>query len=185
MRLVKLVLAMILLLGAIFGIGGLFLPSAFRITSTTTVGAAPDRIWPLVSSHAGWNRFTQWTRDEDPSITVTAAKGPAEGVGMVYEVRSKYSGNGTFELVEADANKRVAYALRFEGEPMEIRGEITLQPANLQDAVRTKVIWSETGDVGRNLLYRWSGLFMQGTVEDHQARHLASIKALAEAPPAP
>ncbi|MCP5271344.1 MAG: SRPBCC family protein [Burkholderiaceae bacterium] len=174
MKILKFLLGLVVLLAAaVFG-GALLIDPAYEVSRSVQVQAAPEKIYPLVDSSAGWSRWGVWYQ-RDPQMKVTET-GAARGAGAAWSWTSESQGNGAMTLTAAEPPQRVAYELRIDGFAPS-QGDLTLVP----DGAATRVTWRMHGTMD-NLLGRWFGLFMERLVGPDFDAGLANLKALAEQP---
>jgi Polyketide cyclase / dehydrase and lipid transport len=119
-------------------------PDTFRVQRSTSIKAAPEKIFPLVSdlrSHGSWS---PWEK-KDPAMKRTYS-GAASGKGAVYEWDgNKNIGKGRIEITEASLSK-VVFKMDFL-KPFEAHntGEISLAPQGDVTNVSTNVTWAIYG----------------------------------------
>ncbi len=101
---------------------------------------------------------------------------PPTGVGSRSNWISKQEGSGKMTIKTIDPNKGISYTLFFPDFGMNSDGRMTLAPAD----VGVKVIWATFGDLGRNPLSRWFGLFMERFIGPDFEGGLARLKAKTE-----
>jgi uncharacterized protein YndB with AHSA1/START domain len=156
-------------------------PDTFRIVRTTTIGAPPEQIFPLINDFDHWLAWSPYER-KDPDME-RERRGALEGPGSVYAWDGdRQIGKGSMEIVAAEPPSRVAIQLDFE-RPMVARNEVvfTLEPA----PAGTEVTWTMTGR--HNWLGKLAGVFMDvdGMVGRDFEAGLASLKAQVEEGPTP
>ncbi len=169
-------LALILGLVLVVAIGGLLLSPKFQVSRTQQVQAPPDKVYALVASPKAWQQWSVWNQ-RDPAMTI-AYSGPDSGVGAAWEWTSVSQGNGGMRFTAAEAPRRIAYEIHFEGFSTVSTGELRFKPAGSG----TEVTWAMDGDMGGNPLYRWFALFSDQMIGKDFEGGLANLKALAEKP---
>ena len=123
-------------------------PDTFRVQRSTSIKAAPEKIFPLVSdlrSHGSWS---PWEK-KDPAMKRTYS-GAASGKGAVYEWDgNKNIGKGRMEITDASPSK-VVFKMDFL-KPFEAHNiaEIAMEPrgdsGNVSTNVTTNVTWAIYG----------------------------------------
>ncbi len=116
-------------------------PGDFRISRSTRISAAPDRILSMIDDFHAWAAWSPWEKI-DPSMTRTFG-GAASGVGATYEWSgNKKAGAGRMEVLRIDPASRVEIKLDFS-KPFVAHNltEFTLAP----DGDATRVTWSMQG----------------------------------------
>jgi len=130
---------------------GFFLPGTWSATAETTIDAGPEVLLGYLDSPEGWRKWTPWP----DSIT---RSGPERGPGARIAWESREFGSGSFQIEESTL-AGVAYSVDVAGageNPMRTHGTVTLTPEN----GRTRVVWDESGDLGRNPLMGYWALSM-------------------------
>lgn len=151
-------------------------PDTFRVERSTTIKAAPEKIYPLINDLHSWTTWSPYEK-KDPDMKRTHS-GAASGQGAVYEWDGdKNVGKGRMEITESSPASRVVIKLDFLA-PFEAHNtaEFTLQPQG--DA--TQVTWSMYGPA--NYMSKLMSVFfnMDKMVGDDFAIGLANLKAAAE-----
>ena len=176
MKIVQWVLAVVGAVALAVVLGGLFIPSAFKVERSVQVNAPADRIYDLVVEPRKWKDWSVWTR-RDPQMRIVYS-GPPFGMGARWSWESRKEGSGSMELTRVDPNRRVEYALALPDFNMRTTGAITMEPAG----GGTRVTWSTAGDVGGNPLKHYLAASMERMVGPDFEQGLANLKARAEKP---
>lgn len=176
MKALKVLLIVAALLLAVGLGGGLLLSPKFTVSRTLTINAAPEKIYALIADPRGWALWSAWNR-RDPAMAIEYS-GPASGAGAVWAWKSKSQGDGRMTFTSAEAPKRLGYELFFPDFGTTSTGDFRLDA----NGGATQVTWTMNGDMGRNPVYRWMGLFMDKMVGPDFDAGLANLKALAEKP---
>lgn len=176
MKALKVLLIVAALLLAVGLGGGLLLSPKFTVSRTLTLNAAPEKIYALIADPRGWAQWSAWNR-RDPAMAIEYS-GPASGAGAVWAWKSKSQGDGRMTFTSAEAPKRLGYELFFPDFGTTSTGDFRLDA----NGGATQVTWTMNGDMGRNPIYRWMGLFMDKLVGPDFDAGLANLKALAEKP---
>lgn len=167
-------------LGLLVAVGGLFLSPMFAVSRGVVVNAPPDKVYELVADPQRWKDWSAWSR-RDPSMVVSYS-GAASGAGAVWAWKSASEGDGRMSFTAVEPGRKVAFDLYFPDFGTKSRGEINFVP----EGAGTKVIWTMNGDTGENPLHHWFALFADGLIGKDFEAALANLKALAEAgPPGP
>ena len=174
MTILKWVLGIVIGLVAVLLAGGLLLPSTFTVQRSATINAAPDKVYELVADPKRWNDWGEWSR-RDRAMTITYS-GPASGPGAVWEWKSKSQGDGRMTFTAAEPGKRVAFDLFFPDFGTTSRGELNFAA----EGTGTRVTWTMNGDMGKNPIFHWMALMMDGMVGKDFDAGLANLGKLAE-----
>jgi uncharacterized protein YndB with AHSA1/START domain len=173
-KLLKLLLGIVLLVVILAVGGGMLLSPKFTVQRSIEVNAPADKVYALVADPREWKRWSAWNQ-RDPAMQIEYS-GPPSGAGAVWSWKSASQGDGRMTFTAAEPNQRLAYDLFFPDFNTTSTGELTLSPAGSG----TKVTWVMNGDMGRNPVYRWIGLFADKMVGKDFGEGLANLKTLAE-----
>ncbi len=119
-----------------------FKPDSFKVQRTTTIVAAPGKLFPLINNMRAFNTWNPYVR-KDPTMPLQY-EGGSEGSGAAYSWSSENAGVGRMEVVESTSPSKVVMRLEFS-EPMRAinKVEFTLEPKG--DS--TRVTWTMTGSM--------------------------------------
>ncbi|GAB89450.1 SRPBCC family protein [Gordonia rhizosphera] len=152
--------------------------AGYTVQRTQTIGAAPERIFPLLVDLHEWRQWSPW-EDLDPDLQ-REYTGAERGVGAKYAWSgNRKAGKGTMEVAEVSEPERVAVNVTFE-KPMKSSSTsvLTLEPRG--DA--TTVTWTMTGP--HSLLSRIAGPLglMDRFIGKDFEKGLTTLKAVCEKP---
>ena len=176
MKIVQWVLAVVGAIALALVLGGLFVPSSFKVERSTQINAPADRIYDYVVEPRKWKDWSVWSR-RDPQMRIVYS-GPPFGMGARWSWESKEEGSGSMEFTRVDPNRRVEYALSFPAFNMRSTGAITMEPSGNG----TRVTWTNGGDVGGNPLKHYLAAAMDHMVGPDFEQGLANLKTVAEKP---
>jgi hypothetical protein len=154
----------------------LILPARYRVERRVVIDAKAKDIFPLLNTLKKWPAWTAWTKERDPSLTVNF-EGPEEGVGAVYRWTGDQLGVGRLKITRSDPARGMWYDLDFEDGKYLSQGGITFETAG----EGTEVIWYNGGDLGRNPIQRYFGLFMDRMTGPDFEAGLGNLKRIVEA----
>jgi uncharacterized protein YndB with AHSA1/START domain len=175
MRIIKWLLALIVLIGvAVFG-GGFLLPKDVAVSRQIEIAAPPEKIFAIVSNLKRFNEWSPWA-DLDPD-TKYSFEGPdaAAGQTMRWDSANSNVGSGMQKITELAANQKVVSDLDFGGS--KALATVTLAPAG----TGTKVVWGFSATLS-NPVERWFGLMFDRWIGGDYEKGLAALKTLAEKP---
>ncbi|MEP6947419.1 MAG: SRPBCC family protein [Acidobacteriota bacterium] len=147
-------LALIIAIVVVFCVVVAMQPADFRIERTTTIAAAPDKVFEQVNDFHKWEAWSPWAKI-DPSMT-TAYSGPPSGVGSHYSwVGNDQVGAGNMEITASHPNERIAIDIQFL-KPFEAKNmtEFTFKA----DGNKSVVTWSMAGK--NNFIAKAFGMVM-------------------------
>ena len=153
-------------------------PSAFSISRSATIAAAPADVFPQVNDFHNWEAWSPWAR-LDPKSKV-AFEGAASGKGAVF----KWSGNdgvgeGSMTIVDSQIPKQIRIKLAFV-RPFESTADTVFDFAPAGPG--TTVIWTMSGK-NDNFIAKTFCLFMGGPdkmIGPEFEKGLAQMKAVVE-----
>jgi uncharacterized protein YndB with AHSA1/START domain len=141
----------VLLVGALM-VGGLLLPSQFRVERAVTIAAPPTEVFRLVGDLHHWREWAPW-HQRDPQLEVSySVRTDREGSWMTWQ--SRREGRGRLTVQRRVPPELLHYQMQFEGMPLEMSGTLALVS---DGAGRTIVTWRVEGALGRSPLLRWFG----------------------------
>ncbi|MCD4735238.1 MAG: SRPBCC family protein, partial [Bacteroidales bacterium] len=167
MKALKVIIVIILVIGAIFLVGALFMPKQLNIEKTMTMKAHPEVIYEQVSCFKNWNNWSPWL----DSLMVNSYSGPDCGLGAVNSWEHEKMGNGKQSVIEADENKMIKTELIF-GEQKPAYSNWYFEPS--EDG-GTNVIWTFSSELSYPV-WRWIGiLFMKPGIEKSYEKGLIAL----------
>ena len=175
------------LLRAIGGLAALFLllalvgfvlPGQYRVERTVVVQASDEKVFAYVADLRNWPAWAVLF-ERDPALKQVYSAQTA-GVGATISWQSETQGNGLVEVTFYDPPKRMEYRLHFPDFGMTSRGDFTVKPAAGRGF---EVRWGDEGDIARNPVHRWMGLFMDRLVGPDFEAGLAKLKQVVEKTP--
>jgi len=177
MRFLKYLLNTILILLAIFFIGGFFIPDDWSITRSTTIKASPEHIYHFVSNFRQWEKWSPWNSSKDSSLKYSY-EGPKSGVGAKQTWSSDKMGSGWMTFTEADPKTGIAYDLFIDmgSTQSQLQGKMVFEPKGDE----TLVTWTDKGSANKNYIRRWMSLMLRPMLGREMDKGLAGLKALAE-----
>lgn len=154
---------------------GLFLPRSYRLQRSIRIQAKPEAVYAQLSVLRQWPEWTVWNQERDPGVRFEF-EGPEAGVGATYRWTGAKLGRGQLKLTQAQPGKGVWYELEFDGGQIKATGSVTFEPAG----EGLEVVWMNEGDLGRNPVSRYVGLFMERMVGPDFEGGLARLRGRLE-----
>jgi hypothetical protein len=151
-------------------------PDSFRIERSTTIKAAPEKIFALINEFKQWEVWSPWEKI-DPALKRTYS-GAASGVGAIYEWSgNKDIGQGRMEIVESAPSAKVSLKLDF-ATPFEAHNRVDFTLAQQGDTTTvTQAMYGPSPYMSKLMTLFFS---MDKMVGDKYEAGLANIKAIAE-----
>jgi hypothetical protein len=151
-------------------------PDAFAVERSTSIGAGPDKIFPLINDFKSWTSWSPY-ENKDPAMKRTYSTATS-GKGAVYEWDGNSQvGKGRIEIIDAAAPSRVTIKLDMI-KPMEGHNIVnfTLEPRG----GATQLTWAMRGSCA--YMAKLFGLFcdMDKMIGKDFEAGLANLKMLAE-----
>jgi Polyketide cyclase / dehydrase and lipid transport len=151
-------------------------PDTFRVQRAASIGAAADKIFPLINDFGNWGSWSPYEK-KDPAMKRTFSA-QTSGKGAVYEWDGNSQvGKGRIEIIDTSAPSRVTIKLDMI-KPMEGHNivDFTLEPR----AGATQITWAMRGSCA--YIAKVMSLFcdMDKMIGKDFEVGLANLKALAE-----
>jgi uncharacterized protein YndB with AHSA1/START domain len=137
------IVIVVVLLIAIVGVVALAAtrPDNFRVQRSTSIKAAPDKIFALINDFKAWPQWSPY-ETKDPNMQRSLSGAPA-GKGAIYEwTGDKNVGQGRMEILESAAPSQIVIKLDFL-KPFEAHNTATFTLAPQGDT--TEVTWAMDG----------------------------------------
>jgi uncharacterized protein YndB with AHSA1/START domain len=156
-------------------------PAAYRVVRSTTIKAAPERVFGVVNDFRQWEHWSPWAKLDPQMKTIYA--GPASGEGAVYSWAGNDDvGEGRMTILESHPNEHIKINLEFL-KPFESRSltDFRFKP----EGNGTQVDWIMTGEndfMGKVFTLVTGG--MDNAVGGDFEKGLAQMKSVAESAPA-
>jgi carbon monoxide dehydrogenase subunit G len=172
----KILKRVLLTLGIIIGlvlVVSLFLPSTYEVKREGTVKAPTDSVFLWVADLKNWPAWSPW-HNADPSMKITYSASTL-GVGSYMQWTSEKNGNGKLTFKSLVPPGEATYELEM-GEGMASTGKFKL----IEEGLNTKLIWTMSGNVGMNPIYKYLLLFMDKFVGPDFEKGIENLKKLAK-----
>ena len=145
------------------------LPSSVTVERTAVIDAAPEEVFEIFASGAGFQKINPW-KDADPDLKI-ALSGPNRGVGSAFSFAGS-EGEGTQTITALEDGRRVVTEIDLGpmGKPVQT---FTIEPAESG----ARVVWSTEARFGMNPIGRVFGLFMDGRLGPVYERGLKNLAA--------
>ncbi len=155
---------------------GFLLPGHYRVERTVVINAKPAAIFPLVGDLKAWRQWGVWFA-RDPAMHIEYSPATTE-VGAWSQWKSKSQGDGKMIISATHPDNAFEYSMVFADIGMISHGTVALAQA----PGGTRVTMAMDGDLGRNPVYRWFGVFMNKLVGPDFEAGLANLKRVCESP---
>lgn len=170
------VLVSLLLVFILAVIIAVFLPSHGHVERSVVVSNPLRQVYDSMDT---FHRFPQWAaiRGMDPNMQINY-EGPDSGPGakVVWSSSDPDVGNGSLEIVNTEQDSDIRMALDNTWSGANKNYTITLTPSENGKTVTIK--WAYDTDYGWNLLWRYSGLYINGAPATAIQINLNNISAM-------
>lgn len=174
MKALRIIVGILVILLAIFFIGGLLLPKTYSISRSITINAPDSVVYLNVADFNNFLKWNPWTK-KDTSAIVTISGTPA-APGHLWEWKGLETGVGQMEIKETKPYSLLVYELSFL-EPFQSSATTTFTFE--KTAGGTQVKWAMSGEA-RSAGDRWMGLGMDMMMDEDFNSGLSSLKELSE-----
>lgn len=159
------ILISVAIVAVLFLVVGLVLPSQRHLRESVETNRRLPIVFDTLNSV---RRFEDWNPLvlRDPKVKITTS-GPEEGKGarLEYTSQNEAIGSGSWEIVESETNKRVAYAIEDASRGGNKRTEFTFKPSG-QRGRNVEIVQTYDVDYGWDILGRYQGLYVSSNVGD-------------------
>jgi hypothetical protein len=171
----KLVLIFFVLFGSFVIAIGFVLPKRWQVSRSIIIHQRPRVIYPLVADFKqGWPKWSAFD-NEDPTIQYSYS-GPSLGSGASRSWISSKMGNGFQTVTAADPASGIQFELKMEKTNFKLNGKISFESAGKD----TKVTWTDWGDSGNNLFFRYMSTMMDRMMGKAFEQSLENLKEKSE-----
>lgn len=172
-RLLELLISMAIV-AVLFLVVAVLLPSSRSLTETVETNRRMTIVYDTISS---LRRFDDWNPLAlyDPNVKLELS-GPVSGVGarLDYSSGADSVGNGSWEITEAEENRRVLYVVENKARGSNKRMEFLLAPTG-RSGRNVQITQKYNVDYGWDLLGRYSGLYVSRNVGDDMKLGLSRL----------
>lgn len=175
MKIIRTIIAAIVVLIVVIAAVGLFLPTKYTVERSVKIDAKPEEIHKYVGDLRMWEKWSPW-READPTLVVMPGAKSA-GVGASQSWIGE-SGTGALTITESSPSSGIRYDLIFDGSAYGCRGSMTYE--SLPDG-GTGVTWTMSGDMGRSVTGGYFAILMDAMVGGMFEKGLSNLKREVEA----
>jgi effector-binding domain-containing protein/carbon monoxide dehydrogenase subunit G len=174
--------ALLVVVGVLFGVGYLFLPSALKIERSIEVARPRAAVYAVLDNLRTFNEWSPWSA-ADPDAEYTFEGESGVGQSATWTTTSGGVGSGTQTIVRSVENQRVETEVDF-GQ----RGKAKIAWVLEKAPAGTRVTWSMNADCRRSPMFdvacRYMNLLSKSAIETDYESGLTRLKALVEQLPA-
>lgn len=175
MRLIKTLAIVLIVLVAVLGVVGLFLPSEVNVERHVRIDAPPAEVYAVVSDFSHFNAWSPWhAMDPDATYTMSGTPGTV-GSRMTWASDKPEVGAGSQTVTALTPPQRVEVALDF-GEQGAAESYYRLTPAD----GGTDLTWGFDVDLGGNPYMHYFALVMDSMLGPDYERGLEELKRYIE-----
>lgn len=175
MKIIKFLLAFMLLVILGLVAGSFFLPSTSEVERSVIIKQPPEKVFSIVNNISRFNEWSPW-HDLDPD-TKYEYSGPQQGVGakMTWNSEDQNVGSGSQEIIESIANKKVVIAIDF-GQQGTAISEVYTNP---QEDM-TKLTWKLISNAQGSIIGKYFNLLLDSMVGPMYEKGLIKLKSICE-----
>lgn len=180
-RLIELLISLAIV-AALFLIIGVLLPSSRHIENSVETNRRMTIVYDTLNSLRRWPDWNP-VAAKDPAMKITLS-GPDEGVGARLDYYSDVRGvgQGSWEIVDNEHNKRIAYAVTSDDRGENKRTEFFLRPTGRNNR-NVEITQTYDVDYGWNLLGRYAGMYVRSSVGEDMKLGLSRLSNMLAAVP--
>ncbi|MDP2412439.1 SRPBCC family protein [Daejeonella sp.] len=174
MKALRIIGIILIVLAAIYFIGGQLLPTTYSVNRSIVIKAADSVVYMNVADMNNFQKWNPWLKME-PTAKVKIS-GPSAEPGNLWEWQGEELGTGSMELIKVNPYSSLDYELKFR-QPFENSASSTFSFEKTADGIN--VTWSMSGE-SKNIDDRWMGLGMGMMMDKPFTSGLESLKELSE-----
>ena len=174
MKALRIIGIIVIVLAAIYFIGGQLLPKSYSVQRSILIKAADSVVYMNVADMNNFDKWNPWLKME-PTAKVKISGNSAEP-GNLWEWEGEELGTGSMELVKVNPYTSLDYELKFR-QPYENSAISNFSFEKKPDGIN--VTWSLSGE-SKTLPDRWMGLGMGLMMDKPFTSGLESLKELSE-----
>lgn len=130
---------------ALLIIAGLFVPRSYKFSKSIVISGDKKHIFNTIDDLQTWSKWSQWSPDRDPAITITCSN-PSAGVNSFMEWKGKKMGAGKMEIVATEPYKNITVATAFNKGLFKMDFDFSLEEIKEQ---QYSVKWTVRGKTKR------------------------------------
>lgn len=161
---------------SLFLAGGFLLSDTYEVKRDILVDAPFQEIYPYLSDLKKWEDWSAWSKKEDPTLQIRY-EGSETGQGAKQIWKGEQMGDGELLLTESNIGDGIYYVMKMNDGNVQMQGSIVFRPTSPE---QTKVVWTVSGELGSNPIFRYFGLLMDDMIANDVERGLANLKKVAE-----
>ena len=160
---------------SLFFIIGFLLPGTFTSEQKVSMDTHFSHIYPLLEDLETWENWSAWNKSKDSTLHIFYP-GKTKGEGAIQQWNGEIAGKGKLTLTECVPEEGIRYKLNFD-DRLDMNGRIYYADTT---ANRTDLMWTMTGDLGMNPIFRYFGLLMDGMIAPDLKEGLDKLKIKVE-----
>lgn len=180
-RLIELLISLAIV-AALFLIIGVILPSSRHLEHSVETNRKSTIVYDTLNSLRRWPAWNPIAA-KDAAMKIELS-GPEQGVGarLEYESQERGLGEGSWEIVANEPNRRVAYAITSDERGENKRSEFILRPTGRNNR-NVEITQTYDVDYGWNLLGRYAGLYVRSSIGEDMKLGLSRLTNMLAAVP--
>jgi hypothetical protein len=175
MKLFKVYLIIILIVGTFVGISRFFSPT-YRVQENIVVNKPIDQTFAFMSNMQNWERWSLWNKTLDSTLFVFYTP-KSDSLGARQYLTGQLIGKGFIEITQYKVPHHLGYRMTLREGEITANGSFEFTAIN--DA-QTQIAWVDSGDVGDNPIKRYMIPFVTKSTAETFRTGLARIKTAIE-----
>lgn len=173
MKFLKIILIILLVLGAVFFIGAFLLPSEVKVERTTEINAPASVVYYNVIDFHNWDKWSPWFQIDKDMKKKYEGK-PGIGHAFIWKSDVEEAGAGSMEILAAEKFNKINMKLSFDGAESALSNWTFTEKDG-----KTIVQWDFKSEL--DYWHRWMGFLMDSWLGDDYEKGLAELKKFSEA----
>lgn len=175
MKILKIIIAAIIVLIVVIAAVGLFLPTSYTVKRSAKISAQPEEVHKYVGDLEMWEEWNPWKESDPTLVIMLGAKSTGVGASQSWVGDS---GTGALTITESSPSDGIKYDLLFDGGTYKCAGSMTYESLPGGD---TRVTWAISGNMGRSVTGGYFAILMNSMVGNMFDKGLSNLKRKVEA----
>lgn len=150
MKLFKLYLIILFIVGLFFGVSRFF-PSSYTVKETIIVDKPLSETFSYLGNIKNWEDWSLWNKTMDSTLYFFYSQ-KTDTLGARQYLAGELIGNGYLEITQYNTNKSLNYLMYLRQGDMTANGKFEF--TRIGDT-QTEIAWIDSGDVGNNPIKRY------------------------------
>src|SRR6478609_490810 len=171
MKLFKVYLIILLIVGTVVGVSRFFSPT-YRVQETIVVNKPLDQTFAYMSNLKNWEDWSLWNKTLDSTLFIFYTP-KTDSLGARQYLAGELLGKGFIEINHYAAPHALGYRMTLREGDITANGCFEFTDIN---GTQTQIAWIDSGDVGNNPIKRYMIPFVTKSTAESFRTGLARIK---------